>query len=153
MAGLDDLAVVREPVERRGGHLGVGDQAEPLAERDVACDDQRGAFVVPVDRVEQQLIGLSERQIAELIQHDEVQPGQVVGIAAGAGLRLKSIDQIDRVESGPRAPPRMQDKAMAGLFARWTSSTEALSNPATGIVCDREHKHVPCGGKDERPKW
>jgi hypothetical protein len=51
--------------------------------------------------VEQELAaGLSERQIAELIEDDEVHAGQVVGepaLATSAGLGLEAIDEIDHV--------------------------------------------------------
>jgi hypothetical protein len=33
VAGLDDVAVVGEPVEHGGGHLGIAEHARPLAER------------------------------------------------------------------------------------------------------------------------
>jgi hypothetical protein len=40
VAGLDDLAMVREPVEERGCHLGVaGEHAWPLAEGEVRGHD------------------------------------------------------------------------------------------------------------------
>ena len=39
IAGLDDVAVVGEPVEERGGHLGVSEDAGPLAEGKVGGDD------------------------------------------------------------------------------------------------------------------
>ncbi|EHH12616.1 hypothetical protein MEA186_07454 [Mesorhizobium amorphae CCNWGS0123] len=44
---------------------------------------------------------LCEGQIAELIEHDEVEPGQVVGDArplSGAVLGLEPVDEIDDVE-------------------------------------------------------
>ena len=45
--------------------------------------------------------GLSEGEIAEFVEHDEVEAGQEVGDAsllAGAVLGLKTIDEIDHVE-------------------------------------------------------
>src|ERR1700730_12150172 len=58
--------------------------------------------------MEQELsAGLSEWQIAELVEHDEVEPGQVIGepsLAAGAGLALPPGDQGDGgVEAAARA--------------------------------------------------
>ncbi len=32
VAGLDDVAVVREPIQQRRGHLGVAEHAGPLRE-------------------------------------------------------------------------------------------------------------------------
>ena len=61
VAGLNDLAMVGQPVEQRGGHLGVAEHAGPFAEGEVGCDDDRGAFVEATDQVEQELAtGLSE---------------------------------------------------------------------------------------------
>ena len=42
IAGLDDLAVMREPIQKRGGHLGVVKDRGPFAEGQVGCDDHRG---------------------------------------------------------------------------------------------------------------
>jgi hypothetical protein len=53
-----------EPVEQSGGHLGVAEDARPLAEGKVGDDDDRGALVEAADQMEQQLAaGLGERQI------------------------------------------------------------------------------------------
>jgi len=71
--------------------------------------------------VEQELAaGLSERQIAELIEDDEVHAGQVVGepaLATSAGLGLKAIDEIDDVvkpaaDTTPNAASRNGDGKM-----------------------------------------
>jgi hypothetical protein len=51
--------------------------------------------------MEQELAaGLSERQIAELVENDEVYAGQVIGessLAAIAGLGFEPVDEIDDV--------------------------------------------------------
>ena len=47
VAGLDDLAVVGQAVEQRGGHLGVAEDGWPFAEGEVGGDDDRGALVEP----------------------------------------------------------------------------------------------------------
>ena len=39
VAGLDDVAVMGQPVEQRGGHLGVAEHARPFAEGEVGGDD------------------------------------------------------------------------------------------------------------------
>ena len=52
VACLDDLAVVREPVEERRRHPGVAEYARPIAEGEVRCDDDRSALVEAVDDVE-----------------------------------------------------------------------------------------------------
>ena len=41
VAGLDDLAVMGEPVEECRGHLGVAEDARPFAEGEIGGDDDR----------------------------------------------------------------------------------------------------------------
>ena len=38
VAGFDDLAVMGEPVEERGGHLGITEDGGPFAEAEVGDD-------------------------------------------------------------------------------------------------------------------
>src|SRR5258708_1004826 len=47
---------------------------------------------------EQLSAGLSEGEIAEFVEHDEVEAGQVIGeppLPAGAGFALQSVDEVD----------------------------------------------------------
>src|SRR5258708_12434897 len=79
VARLDDVAVVGETVEQCGGHLRIAEHARPFAEGKIGGDDDRGALVEAADGVEQQLpAGLGERQIAELVENDEVQTGELI---------------------------------------------------------------------------
>ena len=52
VAGLDDVAVVGEAIEERGGHLGVAEHARPFAEGEVGGDDDGGLLVEAADQVE-----------------------------------------------------------------------------------------------------
>ena len=52
VAGFDDVAVVGEAIEQRGGHLGVAEHARPFAEGEVGGDDDRGLLVEAADQVE-----------------------------------------------------------------------------------------------------
>lgn len=108
VAGLDDLAMVGEPVEQRRGHLGVaGEHAWPFPEGEVGGDHDRGSLVELADQVEQELAArLRERQVAELVEHHEVEPGEMVGdaaLAAGTCLGFEPVDEVDDiVEPAPR---------------------------------------------------
>ena len=42
VAGLDDIAVMSEAIEQRGGHLGIAEHAGPFAEGEVGGDNDRG---------------------------------------------------------------------------------------------------------------
>ena len=97
-----------EPVEERGGHFGVTEDAGPFSECEVGSDDDRGAFVELADQMEPQLAaGLGKVQVAQFIQNQEVEPGdQVCGPALPlcAGFSIELVDEIDHIE-GP-APIR-----------------------------------------------
>lgn len=102
VAGLDNVAVMGQSVEQRGGHLGVAEHARPFAEGEIGRHDDGGALIEPADEVEEErATGLGEGQIAEFIQHDEVHPGQMLGepsLPSVAGLGLEAIDEVDYVE-------------------------------------------------------
>jgi hypothetical protein len=94
-----------EPVEQRGRHLRVAEDARPLAEGEIGRNDDRSLLVETADEVEEELTaGLSEGQIAELVEDDEIEAGEVIGdaaLASGARLSLEPIDEIDDiVEAG-----------------------------------------------------
>ena len=55
VACLDDLAVVCEPVEQRGGHLGVAEDGRPFAEGEIGGDDDGSALIEPANQVEEKL--------------------------------------------------------------------------------------------------
>lgn len=121
VAGLDDVAVMGEPIEERCGHLGVAEDGRPLAEGEVRGDDDGALLVEPADQVEEQLAaGLCEGQIAEFVEDDEVHAGEIVGhaaLAAGAGFGLELVDEIDDVEeaaasAGADAGPGDRDGEM-----------------------------------------
>jgi hypothetical protein len=79
VAGLDDVTVMRETIEERGGHLWVAKGAGPFTEGEICCDDDRRTFVETADQVEQELAaGLRERKIAELVENDEVEPREII---------------------------------------------------------------------------
>ena len=104
-----------EPVEQRRRHLCVAEDAGPLGEGEVCCDDDRGALVKPADQVEEKLTaGLSERQIAQFVEHDKVETGEVIGepaLATGAGLAFEPVDEVD---DGAEAAARAAADASAG---------------------------------------
>ena len=101
VAGLDDVAMVGQAVEQRGGHLGVAEHAGPFTEGEIGGDDDGRSLVEPADEMEQQLAaGLSERQVAEFVEDDEVHPGQMLGdttLPSIAGLDLQAVDEVDHV--------------------------------------------------------
>ena len=81
--------------------LAITEDARPFTEGEVGGDDDRGALVEPADEVEQELpTGLSEGQITEFVEDDEVHAGQLIGeptLPSVAGLGLEPVDEIDHV--------------------------------------------------------
>jgi hypothetical protein len=74
VAGLDDVAVMREAVEQGRGHLGIAEDAGPFAEGEIGGDEDRGALVEAADEMEEQLTaGLGEGEMAEFVEDDEVE--------------------------------------------------------------------------------
>src|SRR6185437_1021165 len=102
IAGLDDVAVVRQAIEHGGGHLGIAEHLGPIGKGEVGGDQQRGVLIELADQVEQQLAaGLTERQIAELVDDDEIVAQQLLGqasAATGGFLLLELVDEVDEVE-------------------------------------------------------
>jgi len=97
-----------EPVEKRGGHLGVAEDGGPFTEGQIGGDDDRGSLIEPADQMEEKLAAsLSEREIAEFVHDDEVEPSDEVGepaLLSDACLCFETIDEIDDiVEPAPCA--------------------------------------------------
>jgi len=97
--------VVSEAIEQRRRHLRIAEHARPFAESEVGRDDDRGPLIEAADQVEQQLpAGLSEGEIAEFVEDDEVEAGEIIGKASlptGAGLTLELVDEVDGGEEAP----------------------------------------------------
>ena len=54
VAGLDDMAMMRESVEQCRGHLGVTQDAGPFREAEVRRDHHRRTFIERAQQMEQQ---------------------------------------------------------------------------------------------------
>lgn len=50
VAGLDDIAILREAIEECGDHLCITEDAGPFTKGEVGGDDDRGPLVEPVDQ-------------------------------------------------------------------------------------------------------
>lgn len=107
VAGLDDLAMVGEAVEECRSHLCVAEDGRPFAKGEVGCDDDGSSFVEFADQVEQELAtGLGEREVAKLVQDQEVEAGDQIGgstLALGARFGVELVDEIDDIEEPPAA--------------------------------------------------
>ncbi len=71
--------MVREPVQQGGGHAFALEDLVPVAEREIAGDQQAAAFVAVGEHLEQQLgSGAAERQVAEFIDDQQVNPVELL---------------------------------------------------------------------------
>ena len=52
VAGSQDVPMVRQAIEKRGGHLGIAEHTGPFAEAEVGGDDDAGLLVEPAKQVE-----------------------------------------------------------------------------------------------------
>jgi len=102
IAGLDDVAVMGEAVEKGGGHLCVGEDGRPFCEGEIGRDQDGCSFVELADQVEQQLpASLCEWQISEFIDDHQIDAAEPVCETAGlsfAQFGFQSIDQVNRTE-------------------------------------------------------
>ena len=109
--------MVRQAVQQGRRHFGIPEYARPFAESEIGGDEDRGSLVEPADEVEEQLAaGLSEGEIAEFVEDDEVHAGQIVGdasLATGARFGFETVDEINGGEEATRAIRR------GCSFGRW----------------------------------
>src|ERR1700719_406721 len=73
VAGLNDVAMMRQAIQHGSGHLGVAEYLRPIGKSQIGGDQQRRVFVQLADQVEQQLAAwLAEWQIAQFIDGDQI---------------------------------------------------------------------------------
>ena len=120
VAGFDDVAMMGEAIEHGGCHFGVAEHLRPIGECQIDGDQQRRVLIELADEVKQQLsAGLTERQIAEFVDDDEIVAQQLLGQAAAAAGRPCSswLTRSTRLKNRPLARVRMTVEATA--MHRW----------------------------------
>ena len=96
VAGLDDVAVVCQPIEHGGCHFGIAEHLWPISEGQVGSDQKRRVLIELTDQVEQQLAtGLAERQIAEFVDDDQIVTQQLLGQSTASTGGLLLLELID----------------------------------------------------------
>jgi hypothetical protein len=102
VSGLQDVAVVGEPVEESGGHLGISEDGSPFTEAEIGGDDDAGLLVKLAEQVKQQGTARgAEWQVSQLIEDQQVGVEQAGGDLPGLSgrfLLLEGVDQFDRGE-------------------------------------------------------
>ncbi len=108
IAGLHDVAVMRQPVQQGRGHLGIPKHIAPFREVQVGRDHHAGALVQLGEQVKQQCPArLGKWQIAHLVQDHHVHVHQPVGHLARLVLRLLQLQGVDQFDSGEEPNPNV----------------------------------------------
>ena len=100
-ADVDDVAVVEEPVDQRRRHHVVAEHAAPLLEALVRGEHRGGALVAGVDQLEEQdRAVLGDRQVADLVDHQQCGMRQHLEAARQVARRLRLHERLDQVREG-----------------------------------------------------
>ena len=87
-----------EAVEQSRRHFGVAEDIPPLAEAQVGGDDHAGPLVEFAEQVKQQgPARCAERQVAQLIEDEEIETEQALGELSGLVGGLLLFEQMDQV--------------------------------------------------------
>ncbi len=101
IAGLDDAAVVGNPIQQCGCHLCIAEHRHPFAELEVCGDDDAGCLIQLADQMKQQRPArFREWDIAEFVDDDAIQSGQLLDDFPWVSLGLlcdEGVDQIDGI--------------------------------------------------------
>jgi len=164
VAGLDDIAVVGQPIEQRRRHLGVAKYARPFAEGEIGGDDDRGALHLRQDALrprharpvpEHFLAGLDyQDKLARFLEnHDEPRAAATFPLASTKPPRSSrycrpacAFSTRGNSRSG-ESESRLTSAAarMSRSIRRWASSTTVSSRrcvsrlSATGNGRSRMH--------------
>ena len=133
IAGFDDVAMLGEAVEQRGGHRRVVEDPGPFTEGKVGSEDPAGARVEFAQQVEQPgAVGLRERQIAELIENDPVDLQEPVGDLPRLAVGFLLFERVDAFDSGeePDSEAMVRDcltpmTTQSSLQSNWNASPGA----------------------------
>lgn len=90
-----------EAVEQRGRHLCVAEHGGLLAEAEVSRDDDAGALVELAQQMEEQgPAGGAERQVAKLVEDDQIGVREPRGDLAGFALKLLLFESVYEFDGG-----------------------------------------------------
>src|SRR6202453_2540813 len=101
VSGFEDVAAVGKTIEQRGRHLGVAEHGGPLAEAEIGRDDDAGALVELAEQMEEQGSARgAERQVAKLVEDDEIGVGEPRRDLARFALKLLLFESVDEFDGG-----------------------------------------------------
>src|SRR6202021_4272722 len=101
-----DGTTVGEALEERGRHLRVAEHGRPLAKAEISRDDDAGALVELAEQMEEQRsAGGAERQVAKLVEDDEIGGGEPGCDLSGFALKLLFFESVDEFGGGEEPDP------------------------------------------------
>src|ERR1700693_4899193 len=104
VSGFENVAAVSETIEESRCHLRVAEHGGPLAEAEISRDDDAGALVELAQQMEEQgPAGGAERQVAKLVEDDEIGVGEPRRDLAGFALKLLLFESVDEFDGGEEA--------------------------------------------------
>jgi hypothetical protein len=104
VSGFENVAAVGETVEQRGCHLRVAEHGGPFTEAKIGRDDDAGALVELAQQMEEQrAAGGAERQVAKLVEDDEIGVGEPGRDLARFALKLLLFESVDEFDGGEEA--------------------------------------------------
>jgi hypothetical protein len=90
-----------ETIEESRCHLRVAEHGSPFTEVEIGCDDDAGALVELAQQMEEQrAAGGAERQVAQLIEDDEVGVGKPPRDLSRLPLKLFLFEGVDELNGG-----------------------------------------------------
>ena len=99
VSGFENVATVSETIEQRGRHLGVAEHGGPLAEAEISRDDDAGALVELAQQMEEQRpAGGAERQVAKLVEDDEIGVSEPRRDLSRLSLKLFLLEGVDEFD-------------------------------------------------------
>src|SRR5271154_2297147 len=111
VSSFENVAAVGETVEQRGRHLRVAEHGGPFAEAEIGRDDDAGSLVELAQEMEEQgAAGGAERQVAQLVENDEIGMGKPRRDLSGLSLKLFLFEGVDEFDGGE------EPDALAALF-------------------------------------
>ena len=100
VAGFDDVAMVRQSVQKGGCHFGIGEHGWPFSAGKVGCQRNGCAFVAFADELEGQApAGVRQWEIAGFVNDHEINAGQLLARPAGLAIAMLGLQFVDQIHS------------------------------------------------------
>jgi hypothetical protein len=112
---VDDVGVVRQPVDQGDDASGVGEHVGPLAKRAVGADQRRTFLVAQRDDLEEQVgVGVVVAEVAQFVDHEQVGTRGLTELAGAAGGSVGNGQVAEQGRRGGEAHGVAGDECAVG---------------------------------------